>query len=217
MGYSTDFLGHIEISPPLNAAEVEYLTAFAESRRWDRPGGPYAVPDNPRDDAVVLGEPDPETGRPTIRGPVSRGSDTERFNRPAQGQPELRCQWVPCPDGCCLSFDGHEKFYEPTGWMRYLIDHFLKPGAAARRSMLPCFEHFTFDHELNGVIVACRRDTRRLWAIRVRRNRVTERELASGASMSSAWAPFPYEREIDELDERRRRRRVGTAETVVRT
>ncbi|HZI97471.1 MAG TPA: hypothetical protein VFD41_08095 [Actinomycetales bacterium] len=216
MGYSTDFLGHIEITPPLNPAEVEYLTAFSESRRWDRPGGPYEVPDNPRDDAVVLGEPDPETGAPNVRGPISEGAGTERFNRPARGQPQLRCQWVPCPDGCCLSDDGHEKFYEPTVWMRYLIDHFMKPGATASRSGLPCFESFTFDHELNGVIAACRRDTRRLWVIRVTRNRVTEKDLAPGVPESVVWGLFPYEREIDRLDELRRRRRIATVGPVVR-
>jgi hypothetical protein len=40
MGYTTDFIGHIGIDPPLNEAEQSYLRAFAESRRWDRPGGP---------------------------------------------------------------------------------------------------------------------------------------------------------------------------------
>lgn len=210
MGYSTDFLGHIEISPPLNPAEVEYLTAFGESRHWDRPGGPYAVPDNLRLDAIVVGEPDPETGVPTTRGPVSPGSDdVERFNSVAPGQPQLYCQWVPCPSGCCLSYGGHEKFYAPTDWMRYLIAHFLNPGAGASRSGLDCFADFTFDHQLDGAIVACRRDTRRLWEIRVRRNRVTERDIVPGVPEREVWGPFPYEQEMDELDERRRRRRIG--------
>jgi hypothetical protein len=201
MGYSTDFLGHIEISPPLNPAEVEYLTAFSQSRRWDRPGGPYVVPDNPRLDAIVMGEPDSD--------------DLDRFNSLAPGQPQLYCQWVPCPSGCCLAYDGHEKFYEPTVWMRYLIAHFLRPGAAASRSGLDCFAEFTFDHQLDGVIVACRRDTRRLWEIRVTRNRVTERDIVPGASERDVWGPFPYEQEIDELDERQRRRRVGSLGRVV--
>ena len=217
MGYSTDFLGHIDISPPLNPSEVEYLTAFGESRRWDRPGGPYEVPDNPRLDAVVLGDPDPVTGVPSVRAPVSAGSDDhERFNRTAPGQPQLHCQWIPCPSGCCLSYDGHEKFYEPTAWMRYLIDHFIKPGAAASRSGLECFEQFTFDHEMNGVVAACRRDTRRLWVIEVDSNVVTERDLYRGVDESLVWGPFPYEQEIDDLRARRRRRRAGSVGRPVR-
>jgi len=47
MGYSTDFLGHIDIDPSLNDAEHQYLRAFSQSRRWDRRAGPYAVPGNP--------------------------------------------------------------------------------------------------------------------------------------------------------------------------
>lgn len=100
--------------------------------------------------------------------------------------------------------------------MRYLINHFMKPGAAASRSGLSCFEQFTFNHELNGVIAACRRDTRRLWVIRVTRNRVTERDLVPGVPESDVWGPFPYEREIDEADERARRRRIGTVGSIVR-
>jgi hypothetical protein len=48
MGYSTDFLGHLDIEPPLNDEEIDYLTAFFDSRRCRREGGPYAVPGNPR-------------------------------------------------------------------------------------------------------------------------------------------------------------------------
>lgn len=157
---------------------------------------------------------DRRTGRPAS---VSKGSDTERFNWPAPGQPQLYCQWVPCPDGCCLSYDGHEKFYEPTAWMRYLIGHFMRPGACASRSGLPCFEQFTFDHQLSGTIVARRRDTRRMWMIRVTRNRVDERDLVPGVPESDVWGPFPYEHEIDDLDERHRRRRIGTVGPVVST
>lgn len=39
MGYTTDFLGHIDVHPPLNEAEQTYLTAFSRSRRFDREGG----------------------------------------------------------------------------------------------------------------------------------------------------------------------------------
>ena len=29
MGFSTDFVGHIDIEPPLNDAEIAYLAAFS--------------------------------------------------------------------------------------------------------------------------------------------------------------------------------------------
>lgn len=132
-------LGHVDITPALNEAEVSYLDAFRRSRRFHRPGGPYEVPANPYADD----EP---------------GGALEAYNRPAPGQPQLWCQWQLCWSGCCLAFDGSEKFYEPVRWMRYLIDHFLRPGAQATGSGLDCFEDFTFDHQLEGLVVGCRRE-----------------------------------------------------------
>ena len=119
---------------------------------------------------------------------------------------------MPCLDGCCLAFSGHEKFYEPIAWMRYLIQHFLKPGAAASRSGLPAFEHFTFDHRLDGMVIGCRRDTKELFAIQVNGNRVTERVLRPGLSEFGWHEPLAYEQEIDRWEASRRRRRVPPAE-----
>jgi hypothetical protein len=135
--------------------------------------------------------------------------DVDTYNRVAPGQPQLWCQWVPCLDGCCLSFDGNEKFYRPVAWMRYLIQHFLKPGAAASRTGLPAFEHFTFDHRLDGMVVGCRRDNKELFAINVKANRVTEKVLRAGLPEYLGREPLAYERAIDRWEsERRRRRRV---------
>jgi hypothetical protein len=92
MGVNTDYLGHVEIVPNLNQAEYDYLHAFARSRRSHRPGGPYAV--SPED---------PHTG--------NGKREVERYNQIADGQPGYWCQWVPCPHGCCLVWNGHEKFY----------------------------------------------------------------------------------------------------------
>jgi hypothetical protein len=192
MGFTTDFIGHVDIEPALNQDEIEYLTAFGHSRRFDRPDGPYAVPGNPM---AVL-----ENERETV--------DVDTYNRVAPGQPQLWCQWVPCLDGCCLSFDGNEKFYQPVAWMRYLINHFLKPGAAASRSGLPAFEHFTFDHRLDGMVVGCRRDNKELFAIQVKANRVTERVLRAGLPEYFGREPLAYEREIDRWRASSRRRRV---------
>jgi hypothetical protein len=199
MGYTTDFLGHFEITPGLNAAERKYLTAFGESRRWDRPAGPYAVPDHPVLEDVSGDRPD----------------DREACNRPPAGQPQLYCQWRVCPLGCCLSWDGHEKFYEPTGWLECLIAHFLAPGADASHTDDPQFADFTFDHVVNGVVAACRRDTRRLWTITARDNVVREHTLVRGDDEWQSWGPFPYEVESDRWS-RRRPRRSGSVGTVVR-
>jgi hypothetical protein len=191
MGYTTDFIGHIDIEPALNQDEIEYLTAFSESRRYDRANGPYAVPGNPSAENQA--------------GPAD--VDIDRYNRPGPGQPQLWCQWEPCWTGCCLSYDGREKFYAPVEWLRYLIDHFLRPGAIASESALPTFEHFTFDHRLEGMVVGCRRDTKRLFAVTVTDNQVREEELRRGLSDYVGRPPLPYEAEIDRFAAASRPRR----------
>lgn len=184
MGSTTDFIGHIDIYPTLNDAEQAYLQAFSRSRRWDREEGPYVVPGNP-----AAEEQDWD-------------GDRDSYNRTAPGQPELYCQWVPCLDGCCLAFDGYEKFYEPVGWMRYLIDHFLRPGAHASTADLRCFDEFTFDHVLEGMVVGCRRNDKELFAIRVENNEVSEEILRPADARLEEREALAYEAYMDsERDE----------------
>lgn len=190
MGYTTDFLGRIDINPGLNEAELAYLGAFCASRRFDRPEGPYAVPGNP-----YVDEHD--------------DFDYETYNRVAEGQPQLWCQWEACWDGCCLAWDGHEKFYEPTAWLRYLIEHFFAPHAQASTGGLPCFEGFTFDHQLDGLVVGHRRDSRELFAICVQDNVVTERVLMPGDPEFQRRPRLAYEEVLDEWREDLARIRRG--------
>ena len=191
MGHTTDFIGHIDIEPSLNDDEIAYLTAFSESRRCYREGGPYAVPGNP---AAERDEDIP----------------TAQANTGAEGQPGYWCDWVPCWDGCCLAYNGNEKFYGSVPWLKYLIQHFLKPGARASRSGLAFFDGFTFDHVLEGMVVGCRRDNKELFAINVKNNRVTEKILRPADPRYFDYPPLPYELEIDRWEGRRRRRRRGS-------
>jgi hypothetical protein len=126
-----------------------------------------------------------------------------------------RFRWVPCWTGCCLSFDGSEKCHEPVVWLRYVIAHFLEPGASASRSGLARFASFTFDHRLDGMVVGCRRDTRELTAITVRANRVTTRTLRAPDSRHAGRPPSYAEQPHRERVERRRRRRDGEAGNVI--
>ena len=50
----------------------------------------------------------------------------------ADEQPPGCCDWEPCPHGCCLSWNGREKFHAGMVWMEFLIDHLLRPGAFAK-------------------------------------------------------------------------------------
>jgi hypothetical protein len=168
VGVTTRYLGHVAIEPPLNQAEHDYLTMFSRSRRSLRDGGPYAV--WPRD-------PDEEV--PTLHGDAA----AERSNQIADGQPGYWCQWVPCPRGCCLSWNGQEKFYAGGAWLQYLIDHFLRPGALAEADQDVWFRRFTFDHDVNGVVVGEQGDNRELFSLTVEHGVVTRTTLRRGERM----------------------------------
>lgn len=82
--------------------------------------------------------------------------------------PSPRCHWMPTPYGTGLMWDGEGEFREPEAWMRYIINHFLKPDA--HRARLPGYAGFGFDHIVNGVILA--RNPDESWVINVLDNDV---------------------------------------------
>lgn len=171
MGYTTNFTGSIAISPPLNAEETKYLTSFVDSRRYDRVEGPYA-----------------------IEGVADRDSSASGYNKAAEGQPGLWCQWIPNEDGTELEWDGGEKFYESEAWMRYLIEHFLQPGAHAA-AQLPFLQA---NHTLNGTITAQGEEPEDRWLLIVTNNTVERREISdvsgsmSAAELSTVLAALRY-------------------------
>lgn len=163
MGYTTNFEGRIEVTPPLNEEEVRYLTKFNETRRMDCEQGPYYV------------------GRGGFMGQDHTDPKVRDFNAPPQGQPGLWCKWRPTEDGTAIVWDGGEKFYDSAEWMRYLIEHFLKPGcrASAAFGELVGTETRFEGHTLNGVIRAQGEDPDDQWELVVEDNRVTERMTAA--------------------------------------
>lgn len=145
MGYTTEFEGHFTITPPLNQYEVTYLRAFARTRHVRTPYGPYVV-------TIADGHDTPPV-------PITD------HNHPPDGVPGLWCQWEASGDGTQLAWDGGEKFYESEEWLRYLVDTFLRPGAALRGDIdtplrtpgwvIPdALTHFTFDHVVSGAVLA---------------------------------------------------------------
>jgi hypothetical protein len=194
MGYSTDFIGIIDIYPPLNDAEQAYLTAYAGSRRTDTEQAPYVVPGNPA----------AEEFEPTVLPVEAKRQSIAARDRTTDRPPGPWCGWVPAWSGDCLTFDGKEKFYEPVEWLRYLIAHFLRPGARAASSGLGYFQQFTFDHVLDGVIAGSRRDTCELFLIDVRANKVTKTVLRPGDPQPWELDPLPYQAESDRATRRSR-------------
>lgn len=132
MGYHTEFFGDFyAINPPLNPSQVEYLTAFAETRRMKRDSAKASALTDTVRAAVNL--PIGQEGGFFVGGEgfnsMGSASDTSvlDINRPPKGQPGLWCQWIPEQDGSHLTWDGGEKFYEYQEWLTYLIENFFKP------------------------------------------------------------------------------------------
>lgn len=170
MGYSTEYLGRLDVRPRLNDAEIEWLRCYARTHRPFHPDDPYAVPMNPS--AEYRDHPDVQ--------PLP-GGGAVLPNRPVQGLD--RCDWVPCLDGCCLSWHKVEKSNSAVRELGYLIDHFLRPGAHAAADGRADFAAFTFDHIVSGVIAAERNDTRELFLIVAEDNRIETRTLVRGDPM----------------------------------
>lgn len=154
MGYTTEFEGRIKVTPPLSAAEVKYINAFAESRRMDREAGPYFVGGT---------------------GEFGQGNDPDirDRNRPDKSQPSLWCQWVASDDGEYIEWDGGEKFYESLAWMKYIIDHFLGASPIAKNADSKWLSEHLQGHVCNGVIEAQGEEANDQWTLVVQNNKVT--------------------------------------------
>ncbi len=159
MGYTTEFEGCVIVTPPLNKAEVSYLTDLATTRRMRRANGPYFV-------------------RGSGEYGQGKDDDIEDYNSPDPIQPGLWCQWQPTDDGTSIAWDGNEKFYNATEWMQYLTTLLCtQPDEDTLRAMTTAdmrFLDFTFDHVIEGTIEAQGEDSTDRWRIVVTENVVTE-------------------------------------------
>jgi hypothetical protein len=136
-----DFVGGVEVVPPLNHAEIAYLERFSRSRRMQRRSGPYAA------EEFSYSTPD---------------LDVIDVNEPSEDQPGLWCKWTATADGRQIVWNhSTNKFGFAAEWLDYLISQFFAPDArlaaelaspAPGRYYAPEFAEFTFDHMLNGKI-----------------------------------------------------------------
>lgn len=103
MGYQTDFVGYLQIEPPLGPREQSFINRISGSPFLQESDGPLRVADE--DDEVL-----------------------RRLMRPA---PRGWSNWTACAQGCCLSYDGGDKANHMVPWLEFLMTTFLLPGAAA--------------------------------------------------------------------------------------
>ena len=129
MGYTTDFYGEFKLDRPLTLEHKLYLVRFADTRRMMRSASKAASIPDPIREAVGL--PIGQDAEYFVGGGGEMGQGDDKsvidHNSPPSSQPGLWCQWVPTPDGKGISWDGGEKFYHYTTWIKYIIKNFLKP------------------------------------------------------------------------------------------
>ncbi len=162
MGFSTQYLGYLTITPSLNPAEVEWLSGFAD---WGAlsDGDPFHLPMNPRA-ALAAAFADGGGTMPSLHE-VPRGVH----------------DWRVSTDGERISWRRMEKSNDAVGTLRFLVGHYLGPEALARNHGGRDFAEFTFDHRLDGVLAAERDDTDELLLITVVDSDVRTRVLVPGS------------------------------------
>lgn len=169
MGYQTDYVGYFDIVPPLGEQERQLVNRISGSLLVDGERG--------------TGLRVADAGDQALRDLLGRS-------------PHGWSNWIACPLGCCLSYDGGDKANHMIPWLTYLMRTFLVPGAEAEG--LP---GLTRDHLLTGVVVGSRRDNGELFAIRACDNEVEVEMLWRGNREWSTYAPLRYHEEIDRFRE----------------
>lgn len=128
MGYSTEFSGRFDLNKPLDSNHYVYLMKFNDVRHMKRDPAKIKLPDPIRE---AVGLPVGRDGEFFVGATDFKGqgqtSDIIDYNAPPPEVPGLWCGWTPSQDGCSIQWDGGEKFYGYIDWIKYLINHFLKP------------------------------------------------------------------------------------------
>ena len=161
MGFNTEYLGYLRITPTLNRAEVEWLSGFAD---WGAlpDGDAFRLPMNPR---AARAKAFAGAGG-SVAGP--------------EAVPHGVHHWRVCEHGDRISWVRSEKSNDAVQALTFLDQYYLGPDALAKTSANPDLAGFTFDHRLDGVIVGEREDTDELFLIRVEDSTFRHETLVAG-------------------------------------
>lgn len=152
MGYTTEFSGSFKLTPALNQEQINYLTAFSNSRRVKRHADLCEKKEDPIRYAVGL--PVGEEGEFCVfsEGHWMNSDETIiDYNQHPKNQHGLWCHWIPSEDGTEILWNGAEKFYEYIQWINYINENFLKPWGITIDGDVKWFGE---DEEDIGIIVA---------------------------------------------------------------
>lgn len=104
MGYQTDFIGYLQIDPPLGPGERSLVNRISGSPFVEESTGGLRVTDE----------------------------DDEALRELVERAPHGWSNWSVCSQGCCLSYDGGDKANHMVPWLMFLMGTFLVEGAAAQ-------------------------------------------------------------------------------------
>jgi hypothetical protein len=147
MGYTTDFEGSLKFKRPLGKKKVEYLNRLFDTRRMKRDvsklmriykgkhGNPFTKEKTPE---AIYGYQGEFFAREDGQAGQTQDDSILAYNTPAgqsgfrqgeieKGQPGLWCGWCITEDGKELEWNGGEKFYNYTEWLKYIIKNFFIP------------------------------------------------------------------------------------------
>jgi hypothetical protein len=120
MGYTTNFIGKLSITPPVQGDTLKLLKGLNKTRRMKRNVGPkYGV----EGEFYIKGDGEDIF----FDKKKQKDSNIVDFNTPPSTQPGLWCQWEVNDDGDTLQWDAGEKFKKYVKWLEYLIEKVFKP------------------------------------------------------------------------------------------
>jgi hypothetical protein len=128
MGYTTDFVGQLELTPAATPEQIEYINLFSSTRRMARDSkvlmekykGKHGLDGKYGTQGEYFCKDDGNMGQDENTGVIDH-------NAAPKTQPGLWCQWELSDDGNFLQWDGGEKFYNYVDWLKYLINNFFTP------------------------------------------------------------------------------------------
>ena len=129
MGYTTDFIGSLNITPEIKKEHKNYINAFSSTRRMKRNAEKALLFKDLKRLAVSL--PIGVDGGFFVGNEEDFGQNRDESvmgdgNSPPLDQPGLWCQWIVNDNGELVWNEG-EKFYKYIGWLQYLINNFFIP------------------------------------------------------------------------------------------
>ncbi len=129
MGYHTKQDGHLDISPPLDPAQIAWVRAFAQSRRVCRHEERIASRPDPLREAVGLAV---GADGAFYTGDLQGESDetVANWNYPADPVPSLYSAWTVSEDGARLT--GRDQASYPTVWLEVFVEILVGWGGAFR-------------------------------------------------------------------------------------